>query len=387
MARRKSRTEDAEALPEWFDFVAAYSKKLDDSLKFPATESIRQARTIGISNPEYALIECRKVVEAIVNSYDGGVRGKMALRLFDLVAKKEITAQQSGWLKRIWRKASVAVHPARKELEYDTHEALEILDHSLRAFIKDKINKTFVTEQPMSGSLFIDAPRDGAEELLEIAASDSTLKQMHGFELNAIEQKVDAAIYREDGLDQQAAKIHQAIVDIESDIQEHEAKLRSKFDMIDALENEADNLLVGTEVAFQIQSMVARAKADYVVLTNLLDDARERKAELLKEYSSIVDSKKDLQSDFEKTTERLEAILAEHDWIARILSRKGEATKQRLDTINRNDSMFKVRGGTGTGKSLLLMMRCLRELSREASTPPQEAIDFGEIGILSAKPC
>jgi superfamily I DNA/RNA helicase len=378
MAKKKARTNNDTLSPEWFDFVEQYGQELDESLKFSVTESINRARALGISNPEYALIECRKVAESMVNRYDGGSHEKMARRLFDLKVRNSITAQQLGWLEYIWKKASIAAHPTRKELEYDVSEVLENLDRSLRVFIKDKIDKTYVAEQQLFGSLFIDEPRNETESLLEIAVGDSTITKLHGDELVHIEQAVDTATRTEDELDQHATEIRLAIIEADSNTKATEARLSSKLEMIHTLENEIAGLPVDSEASVQFQAMLNREKTDYAAFTKELSDTKNRRVELLEEYSSVLDSKKDIQSDFEKTSERLEEILAEHDWIARMLNGKGKATEKQREIINRNDNILRIRGGAGTGKSLVLLTKCLRELDREAFAASQEALSFDD---------
>jgi DNA repair exonuclease SbcCD ATPase subunit len=204
---------------------------------------------------------------------------------------------------------------------------------------------------------------------------------MNGGELERIEQEIETAGTTEDSLDQESSGLHMQITEAEVGIEDLVVKLNSKLDMINELKGTIDALVSGGGEVAQLQKMFDKAKSDHTALQEELAQKQRRKKELLTEYAVALDTKKEIQVDFETTTERLQEILAEHDWIARMLNGKGKATEKQREVINRNDDILRIRGGAGTGKSLVLLTKCLRELDKRAFEFSQEAINFDEADL------
>jgi superfamily I DNA/RNA helicase len=363
-------------MAEYFDFLENYGKSIDKKLKIQpsATELIHKARCAGLTEPTDTLHWCRIVGEAMVNSYDGGSGDKMALRLFSLREKNEISPQQGQGLKSIWTIGSeFGSHAGRridaKTLARKTLETVKLLDSCLRYFIKDKIEVPYEIVHPNSGDPFINSLRDETDTAIQAVASDSSAMSKHAAEIKEMSAHLTANNAKDEAISKDTSKLLSEIEEIESTISKASVDKSQDVALIAKL---ADAIGSGEPLSEQDRQMFAEASARFVEVVNL-----EKQAETLKDAAAAaLLARQDMQDEYETIKVRADEILAEFDWIARMLNGKGRATKKQLEAINRSDTILRIRGGAGTGKSLVLLTKCLRELDKEAFSSMQERLDL-----------
>jgi superfamily I DNA/RNA helicase len=359
---------------EYFDFLEAYGKKIDRKLKNqpPVTELVHKARCAAISSPSDALHWCRLVGEAMVDSYDGGSNEKMSLRLFGLRNEGIITPQQAQWLKSIWAVGSeYGSHANSKASQKDTArktlEVIKLLDSCLRCYIKNKIDNAYEIDSRVNGDPLINQSRDEAIESVQAVSSDSAAVSKHSAEIKKLNDELGVISSEEDSIRAESSQALSELTALENKIVLLNNDKSADVGLIAEL---ASALASGGALSDEDKLRLAAASARIAEADNL-----EKQADSLADnLADDLIARQRLQNDYDGIKARADEILAEYDWIARMLNGRGQATKRQRDVINRNYAMLHIRGGAGTGKSLVLLTKCLRELDREAFDFQQESM-------------
>lgn len=126
-----------------------------------------------------------------------------------------------------------------------------------------------------------------------------------------------------------------------------------------------------------------------------VDDITQKMDELFHQISLIDNFSEDKKIEFEVNNEKIESklaqnyreakntqekILSEVDWIYKVLQGKGIATDKQSRAIAATNAVYKINGPAGSGKSLVLLIKCLREIDSQGLKDEES----GQSSLLSS---
>lgn len=94
-----------------------------------------------------------------------------------------------------------------------------------------------------------------------------------------------------------------------------------------------------------------------------LDDLPEEKKTEFEENKEKIEAK--LVQNYKVAKATQEKILSEVDWIYKVLQGEGTATDKQSRAIKATNAVYKINGPAGSGKSLVLLIKCLREIDSQ----------------------
>lgn len=94
-----------------------------------------------------------------------------------------------------------------------------------------------------------------------------------------------------------------------------------------------------------------------------LDDLPEEKKTEIEENKEKIEAK--LVQNYKVAKATQEKILSEVDWIYKVLQGEGTATDKQSRAIKATNAVYKINGPAGSGKSLVLLIKCLREIDSQ----------------------
>lgn len=94
-----------------------------------------------------------------------------------------------------------------------------------------------------------------------------------------------------------------------------------------------------------------------------LDDLPEEKKTEIEENKEKIEAK--LVQNYKVAKATQEKILSEVDWIYKVLQGEGTATDKQSRAIKATNAAYKINGPAGSGKSLVLLIKCLREIDSQ----------------------
>ncbi|MRI82450.1 AAA family ATPase [Aerococcaceae bacterium DSM 109653] len=94
-----------------------------------------------------------------------------------------------------------------------------------------------------------------------------------------------------------------------------------------------------------------------------LDDLPEEKKTEFEENKEKIEAK--LVQNYKVAKATQEKILSEVDWIYKVLQGEGTATDKQSRAIKATNAVYKINGPAGSGKSLVLLIKCLRGIDSQ----------------------
>ncbi|MRJ47065.1 DNA/RNA helicase domain-containing protein [Fundicoccus ignavus] len=126
-----------------------------------------------------------------------------------------------------------------------------------------------------------------------------------------------------------------------------------------------------------------------------VDTLAQKMDELFYQIAQLDDLPEEKKTEFEVNNEKIEAklvqnykiakatqekILSEVDWIYKVLQGEGTATDKQSRAINATNAVYKINGPAGSGKSLILLIKCLREIDSQGLKDAES----GQSSLLSS---
>lgn len=125
-------------------------------------------------------------------------------------------------------------------------------------------------------------------------------------------------------------------------------------------EMELEYLTEIKELGERIKQLDKRLNETESFLSQLNDPDNKIKIQKLDQERKQLDQK---QVTYYRLTQSLkEKVVSEVDWIYQVLHGKGMATKKQLQAMNAPNDVYKINGLAGSGKSLVLLMKCLKAI-------------------------
>src|SRR5699024_9651288 len=113
-----------------------------------------------------------------------------------------------------------------------------------------------------------------------------------------------------------------------------------------------------------LKSASHKINQDMIIVESMLEDTKKMLTESSKttlEYIHKV--RAELTYMLDSINQK---ILKEYDWIYKILNKEESVSNiEQIRAINSNNKTYKINGAAGTGKSLVLLAKCLRNLTEE----------------------
>lgn len=99
---------------------------------------------------------------------------------------------------------------------------------------------------------------------------------------------------------------------------------------------------------------------------NNLDGNAKKKFEKITDTTDILEETLAKQrATYDKARDIQKEILSETDWIYKVLQGKGTTTDKQDKAIKNTSNEYKINGSAGSGKSLVLLIKCLKEIDNE----------------------
>lgn len=325
--------------PRYFEYLADYADVLRARLGIRRGDpnfqkSVSIWRQSCSSDPENVTMKCRKTVEeALREMLKKPVKGKQA-ELVAMIKDAErlgmISPTMANHLHSIRKAGNRGAHlyPARREAE----KALVLLDE----FLRDRIRALGI-------DAYIDRKADDSLEPIFVFRSND--------EFETLRQKAYKA----------SLLSNDALLKAETETQvEYAREEQGKYATVSQKLNEAFELLGELGNAeFDVPGGPAEAILDE------LDRATEAQETLRRSISYSLD----------EAENRIDEVLKEHDFIMRLLSCNGESTDEQVRVMlfpknaNSVTNILQISGTAGTGKTLCLVAKLIKELSDNPTSP------------------
>ena len=317
-------------MAKYFDYLEEYGEALQNRLGIGSLSTkVAFWRKNGLDDPDGAVVECRKVIEKALTALIDDESATAGMRLVDMVGYVSdqglIDSSLMLKIEEIRRLGNQGAHDSVKAI--DAKMSMELLDDVLRASISlleiDDQHEPVATVS--EDVMFVALTQEEGASLTRRARTAALLSDDASVERDAraaVGEAAKRAEMVEDGLDEVQQLLEKATA------LRNESTFSEKIDdILDALDD-----VVG---------------------------APRANAEVAKE-------------EVEGVQRQVDEILREHDFIEKLLRGGGQATDDQLEimafprTATTSTSILQVAGGAGTGKTLCLLAKLIREVD-----PPQ----------------
>lgn len=309
------------AHPRYFDYFEDYGDILEVQLRYSnLAQKVAIWRKNCLEDPDSAATGCRKVLEHVLDRLINDpdlTRGAKLIDKIDLAKRKKLIS--SSFVKKFHTIRKMGNRGAHSCIDtVSAKKSLVLLDEVLRRYVHDRIDKRVIPDI----AIYDDA-------LLVVRGSDEVASLVSRSESAAI-LSGDTTLQDRSGL---AAK---TVAEENSRIDKQVSQMELVFDQ--AFESGQGNEPEGLTL---------------VRLERANSKAAKRAKRVDKAISQIEDS--------------VDEILGEHDFIQKLLRGSGFATKQQADVLafpktkGASTSILMIAGAAGTGKTLCLLAKLIRE--------------------------
>ena len=307
--------------PKYFDYLDQYGAKLQAHFRYVKLTSIPFWRIHGIEEPDSAAHFCRKTLEGIVDDLLSGMNLPERTSLDDKIWH----AYNDGLIEKPFHDK---YHQIRRTGNDGTHKSVIVAEAKMCMELLDDVLYDFIFRLGLSkgpkkirrvegDSVFFACDPRETEILSKRAKIASAVSKDSTIEKRA-EKAIAEAEKKQVALSDVLAKIEEVVLDLGKD---HPNK--------EEIHNRCDDLLDA------LQQDTARG----------IEEIREARAEV-------------------------EEMISEHDFIKKLLAGRGggEANDEQLDvmafpkTAQASTTMLLLRGGAGTGKTLCLLAKLIKQV-------------------------
>lgn len=313
------------AHPRYFDYFEDYGDILGAQLEYSGLAAkVAIWRKNGLEDPDSAATGCRKVLEHVLDRLINDTdltRGAKLIDKIDLAKRKRLIS--GSFVKKFHMIRKMGNRGAHACIDtVSASKSLVLLDEVLRKYVHDQIDPQVIPDI----AIYDDTPFvvRGLDEVASLASRSESAAILSG----------DATLQDRPGLVAKTATEENSRIDRQ--VSQMELVLDQVF------ESGQDNALEDSTL-----DQLERANSE----------AAKRAKRADKAISQVEDS--------------VDEILSEHDFIQKLLRGSGFATKQQADVLafpkteNAATSILLINGAAGTGKTLCLLAKLIRETETE----------------------
>lgn len=328
--------------PRYFDYLVKYGDVLQTRLKMPnLVTRINSWRKNGMDDLEGVGSGCRNVVENILNSLIFGYTPPTPMTIEEKINYAKLHNKISdSFAKKFHEIRRIGNRSAHASIDYiNAEKSMVLLDEILRKYIYEtNIDRAVIyTIAIQDDAIFtVLTPRE-TDELSRKARTAAILSGDSALEKDA--KQVKAAI------EQQTQKTIEATIFMQS-----------------------------------IDEQIRMKTAEYVIDEQQAAEAYERLNEISQaEYSAF----KRVNDSSQKVKSRVDEVLSEHDFVKKLLKGDNEATSAQMEvlafprTSNTTTNILQIAGPAGTGKTLCLLAKLIREIEDNIKENLQQSL-FGQ---------
>jgi len=331
---------------KYFDYLDTYESDFNKKIATGSLkEDIRVAREMLLQAPRFSCMEARRIAELILREWlkkeelDIPISAGFSQLIESAFDRKLISASIRKKLDIIRRNGNQSAHG---KLTLDVGEAqnsIVKLDEFLRYYANKEIDAALIPTVSIKDDVLLSKSTEILQEIEEKAATEKENKDILECLKNAnqIEQE----------------RLSDANQPME---------MLNLFQQLDALKDQFDD----------IESLMAPMKEEGIKKIEAAQNAAEAKTVILEKY---IDKDKKCIEELQELNERIDKILAESDWISKLLDGTGKATKSQLHAIKNDRGIVQIKGAAGSGKTLCLLAKALQFVSgKELGTPQQNLV-------------
>ena len=324
------------AHPRFFDYFEDYGDVLGSQLEYSSL-AVKVAiwRKNGLEDPDRVVVGCRKVLEHVldrlINDPDQ-MRGVKLIDKIDLAKRKRLI--DGSFVKKFHTIRKMGNRGAHSFIDtVSARKSLVLLDEVLRKYVHDRIDPQVIPDI----AIYDDAPFvvRGLDEVISLVSRSESAAILSG----------DATLQDRSGL------VAKTVTEENSRIDRQVSQMELVLDRV--FESGQDNALEDSTL-----DQLERANSE----------AAKRAKRADKAISQVEDS--------------VEEVLSEHDFIQKLLRGSGFATKDQADVLafpkteNAATSTMLITGAAGTGKTLCLLAKLIRET--ETGNPGRQESSFAD---------
>ena len=318
-----------------FDYLKKHGAYVEDILSWEGfSKRISWWRSSLLQDPDAVTVGCRKAVENLLVGLFEDESEETRPSLIDMIDMAEDegiighrTAKQCTEIRRIGNRG--AHMPTVKEV--DAKCSLELLDDILRWFVAENCGSDD----------FDPNPREYSDEIIVTEGRES---------ISSLNKRAStAAALSED------RSIERAAASISSKAKAQDAVANEALDKLDKILGEINSLDVGKEEK-----------------TKAIEACSEKAA-------ALASAAKSIEEQLDETSNRIDEILSEHDYIKALLTTPGEATPNQMEVLafpkssNTKTNVLKLQGVAGSGKTLCLLAKLIRNVRGDQGALVKEA--------------
>lgn len=322
--------------PRYFDYLEAYGELIEERIGYRSlVRDVERMRADALDDPDRAGAGCRKILEYVVRSLVGEqevAHASLLLQIKWLKDSKTMPASVTRKMNRIRDIGNKATHEFIEGAR--AREVLVLLDEVLRHYVRE----TGIDERVVPSAAVQD------EGLFLIEGRESAARSRKRARTAALLAKDDS--------------VGRRVEDAQRDAATAEQELNQALAQIDALWRQLEvagssKALDGAKAGAAKQEGAAKLDALYAHARSQARKARQRSA---------------------KAQQDVERILSEYDSVRSLLGEDGRATAEQLEvmafprTAEATSRIMTIKGGAGTGKTLCLLARLIRDV--EAAPRP-----------------
>lgn len=327
--------------PKYFDYFDEYGAVLQSRFRIPdLVKKVTVWRKNGMDDPEGVGSGCRNVIEKMLNALIANPSLTKSMTVEEKINYAKLH-------KKISDSFSKKFHEIRKIGNRSAHDSINFLNAEKSLILLDEILRKYIYESGIDGSiLYSIAIIDDAvftvltnDEKTELTNKARTAAILSGD--SAIEKEVKNS---KEAAEQQDAQTLEVTEFMNSILDEIDAK-KEKLGIGDKEKSEALEKLDGL-------------------------------------FSPVVESKKTATIEVQRVVDKVGEILNEYDFIKKLLKGNSEATSAQLEvlafpkTSNTTTKILQIAGGAGTGKTLCLLAKLIRDIEDDIAKNAQGSL-FG----------
>ncbi|WP_166079052.1 3'-5' exonuclease [Xiamenia xianingshaonis] len=310
--------------PKYFDYLAEYGEELEFRLEIPdLVNKITLWRKNGLDDPESVGVGCRRFAQIMLTSIINDHCETDNMPTLDLIEcarrKKLISDSCADKFHEIRKTGNRSIHTSINVA--NAERSLVLFDEILRKYIYESgIDPNVIYSVKIKDSMFVTITEEEAADLSHRAKTASLLSGNNQVEKDAAQ------------IANNAKKTNKEI-----------DELRAISDQLKAMEQ---NLEIDNP---QVESILQRIDAA---------------------HSTINAKSEQAKASIQKIDTYVNEILSEHDFVNKLLSGKGFATTDQLDVLafprsaNTSTTILQIAGKAGTGKTLCLLAKLIRDVEK-----------------------
>jgi len=317
-------------MAKYFDYLEEYGEALQNRLSLDnLSTKVAFWRKNGLDDPDGAVVECRKVIEKALTALIDDESATEGMRLVDMVGY----VSDQGM---IGNSLMLKIEEIRRLGNRGAHDSVKVVDAEMSMELRDDV---------LGASISLLGIDDWYEPVATVSEDVMFVALTQEESASLARRARTAALLSDDASVEKSIEV--AMAEATKLTEAAEDRLHKMRDLLE----KAAELNDESDLPDEIHALLERTDGNIRVPKACTGAAKEK---------------------IESAQRQVDEVLKEHDFIEKLLRGTGQATDDQLEvmafprTAGSSTSILQIAGGAGTGKTLCLLAKLIREVD-----PPQ----------------